>query len=161
LSMEGPRDFPSPAAASCQASCSSKEGAGAITPMPTRRQEKFARLIKEAVSDAIHQGLNDPRITGFVSVTRVHVSADLRNAEVFISIFGGDQTSQKLTFEAIEHGRSRIQSLTADKIDSRFCPVLHLKMDEAFKKTLETIKLIDEASRQLRDKSRMQPGNDL
>ncbi len=120
--------------------------------MPTRRQEKFARLIKEAVSNAIHDGLNDPRISGFVSVTRVQVSADLRSADVFLSIFGGDEPSQRLTFEAIEHGRSRIQSLLAQGLDSKFCPVLHLKIDEAFKKTMETMKLIDEAARQFREK---------
>ena len=120
--------------------------------MPTRRQEKFARVIKETVSNAIRNGLNDPRITGFVSVTRVQVSADLRSADVFLSIFGGDEASQRLTFEAIEHGRSRIQSLMAEELDSKFCPVLHLKIDEAFKKTMETMKLIDEASRQLREK---------
>ena len=120
--------------------------------MPTRRQEKFARLIKETVSGAIHNGLNDPRITGFVSVTRVQVSADLRSADVFLSIFGGDEASQRLTFEAIEHGRSRIQSLMAEELDSKFCPVLHLRIDEAFKKTMETMRLIDEASRELREK---------
>ena len=120
--------------------------------MPTRRQEKFARVIKETVSNAIRNGLNDPRITGFVSITRVQVSADLRSADVFLSIFGGDEASQRLTFEAIEHGRSRIQSLMAEELDSKFCPVLHLKIDEAFKKTMETMRLIDEASRQLREK---------
>jgi ribosome-binding factor A len=128
--------------------------------MPTRRQEKFARLVKEAVSSAIHEGLNDPRIAGFVSVTRVQVSADLRSAEVFLSIFGGDEASQRRTFEAIEHGRSRIQSLMADKLDSKFCPVLHLKMDEAFKKTLETMRLIDRASRQFRDPDLKEPQQD-
>jgi ribosome-binding factor A len=120
--------------------------------MPTRRQEKFARVIKEAVSGAIQNGLNDPRITGFVSVTRVQVSADLRSADVFLSIFGGDEASQRLTFEAIEHGRSRIQSLIAEELDSKFCPVLHLRIDEAFKKTMETMRLIDKASRELREK---------
>ncbi len=128
--------------------------------MPTRRQEKFARLIKEAVSSAIHNGLNDPRITGFVSVTRVQVTADLRNADVFLSIFGGDEASQRLTFEAIEHGRSRIQSLMAEGLDSRFCPVLHLKIDEAFKKTMETMRMIDEASRELREKDAKEPNKD-
>lgn len=128
--------------------------------MPTRRQEKFARVIKESVSNAIHDGLNDPRITGFVSVTRVQVSADLRSADVFLSIFGGDEASQRLTFEAIEHGKSRIQSLLAEGLDSKFCPVLHLKLDEAFKKTLETMKLIDEASRQYKEKDTTEPVQD-
>jgi ribosome-binding factor A len=128
--------------------------------MPTRRQEKFARLIKEAVSSAIRDGLNDPRIVGFVSVTRVQVSADLRSADVFLSVFGGDEASQRRTYEAIEHGRSRVQALMADRLNSKFCPVLHLKIDEAFKKTLETMKLIDQASQQSKSSDPMQSQED-
>jgi ribosome-binding factor A len=119
--------------------------------MPTRRQEKFARLIRGAVSGAIRDGLSDPRIAGLVSVTKVYVSADLRNAEVFVSVFGADEAGQRRTFAAIEHGRSRIQSLMAEQLETRFCPVLHFRMDEGFKKTMETMKLIDEISRQFKD----------
>ena len=113
--------------------------------MPTRRQEKVARVVKEAVSDAIINHLNDPRIDGFVSVTRVDMSADLRNADVYISIFGKDDTAQNKIFTAISHAKSRIQSLVAGRMRSKFCPVLHLYKDEKFKKTLETMKLIDQA----------------
>jgi ribosome-binding factor A len=114
--------------------------------MPTRRQEKAARAVKEAVSDAIANHLNDPRIEGFVSVTRVDVAVDLRIADVYLSIFGKDDVSQKKTFEAITHARSRIQSLLAGKMQSKFCPVLRFHMDEQFKKTLEIIKLIDQTT---------------
>ena len=113
--------------------------------MATRRQEKVARVVKEAISDAIANHLNDPRIEGFVSVTRVDMGADLRNADVYLSIFGGDESAQKKTFLAIEHATNRIQSLLAGKMQSKFCPVLHFYRDEQFKKTLETMRLIDQA----------------
>jgi ribosome-binding factor A len=117
--------------------------------MATRRQEKVARVVREAVSDAIANHLSDPRIEGFVSVTRVETSGDLRNADVYISIFGKDEASQSKTFAAIEHARSRIQSLLAGKVQSKFCPVLRFHKDDKFKKTLETMKLIDEAVSEL------------
>jgi len=113
--------------------------------MATRRQERAARMVKEAVSDAIANHLNDPRIEGFVSVTRVDVAADLRSADVYLSIFGGDDAAQNKTFIAITHARSRIQSLLAGKLQSKFCPVLCFYKDDKFKKTLETMKLIDQA----------------
>jgi len=113
--------------------------------MATRRQEKIARAVKEGVSDAIAHHLSDPRIEGFVSVTRVEMAVDLRNADVYISIFGGDEPAQNKTFAAITHAKSRIQSLVAGKLQSKFCPVLHFYLDEKFKKTLETMKLIDQA----------------
>ena len=120
--------------------------------MATRRQEKVARVVKEAVSDAIAHHLNDPRIVGFVSVTRVEMTADLRNADVYISIFGSDQAGQNKAFTAITHAKSRIQALLADRIHSKFCPVLHFYKDEKFKKTLEILNLIDEAAKDLKKK---------
>lgn len=120
--------------------------------MATRRQEKVARVVKEVVSDAITHHLSDPRITGFVSVTRVDMTADLRNANVYISVFGSDQAGQDKVFMAITHAKSRIQSLLASQVRSKFCPVLHFYQDEKFKKTLETLNLIDQAVKDLKDK---------
>jgi len=120
--------------------------------MATRRQEKVARIVKEAVSDAITHHLNDPRISGFVSVTRVDMTTDLRNADVYLSIFGSDEAGQNKAFMAIKHAKSRIQSLLASQVQSKFCPVLHFYKDEKFKKTLEILNLIDQAAKEFKDK---------
>jgi len=84
-----------------------------------------------------------------VSVTRVDMVADLRSADVYLSIFGKDDAAQNKTFAAITHAKSRIQSLLAGKLQSKFCPVLRFYRDEKFKKTLETMKLIDQAANEL------------
>ncbi len=119
--------------------------------MPTRRQEKVARLVKESVSDAIANHLSDPRIEGLVSVTRVEVTPDLRRASVYVSILGASEAAQSKTYAAIEHARGRIQALLARKLQMRFCPVLRLYQDDKFKKTLETLRLIDQAASELED----------
>ena len=121
--------------------------------MATRRQEKVARIVKEAVSEAIAHHLNDPRISGFVSVTRIDMTTDLRNANVYISVFGSNEAGQNKAFIAITHAKSRIQSILASQIQSKFCPVLHFYKDEKFKKTLEILNLIDQASQQFKDKN--------
>lgn len=112
----------------------------------------MARVVREAVSDAIMHHLSDPRIEGFVSITRVEVATDLRNADVFISVFGKNPASQNKTFAAINHAKSRIQSLLAGRMQSKFCPVLHFYTDDKFKKTLETMELIDKAAKELKEK---------
>jgi ribosome-binding factor A len=117
--------------------------------MPSRRQEKVARVIRDSVSDTIANHLNDPRIEeAFVSVTRVEVTADLRIADVYLSTFGGTEKTQKTAFDAIMHAKKRIQSLLAERIQSRFCPVLNIHKDDKFKKALETIKLIDDLAKE-------------
>jgi len=128
--------------------------------MATRRQEKVARVVKEGVSDAIAHHLSDPRIEGFVSVTRVDMAADLRNADVYVSIFGKDEAAQNKTLAAIIHAKSRIQSLVAGRLQSKFCPVLHFYRDEKFKKALETMKLIDQAVSELKKENPEENLND-
>ncbi len=113
----------------------------------------MARVIRDVVCDAVANRLNDPRIEGFVSVMRVDVAADLRTANVYISIFGCSDVAQDKTFAAIMHARSRIQSLLANKLrDAKFCTVLRLFKDEEFKKTQQTMKLIDQAAGEIKKK---------
>lgn len=114
--------------------------------MPSRRQERMSRVIKEAVSDIINNHLQDPRIEGFISVTEVRPEPDLKSAEVFISIMAANDSKQRLAFAAIQHAAGRIQSLLGDYIESRYCPHLYFHLDERLKKVMETMRLIDEVS---------------
>jgi ribosome-binding factor A len=121
--------------------------------MPTRRQERVARIVKESVSDAVANHLNDPRITGFTSVTRVEMSPDLRNADVYLSVFAETESAKNQSFIAIDHARKRIQSFLGDALESKFCPVLRFHRDEQFQKTLETMRLIDQAASEYHDRT--------
>jgi ribosome-binding factor A len=118
--------------------------------MPSRRQERMARVIKEAVSDIINNHLQDPRIEGFISVTEVNTEPDLKRAEVYLSIMGQDEKKQRLAFSAIQHAAGRIQSLLGDYVKARFCPHLYFNQDDRLKKTMETLKLIDEVSKEFK-----------
>ena len=114
--------------------------------MTTRRQEKIAQVVKQAVSRAIQQDLNDPRIEGIVSVTVVEMAADLRSAEVYLSVLGRSLGAENATYIAIQGARRRIQGVVAKAVKSKFCPVIQLLKDEKFKKTLETMNMIDRAA---------------
>ena len=102
--------------------------------------------LNQVVSDVIANHLSDPRITGFVSVTRVEVLADMRSAEVYLSVFASDGGAKDRTFTAITHARTRIQSFLAEALESKFCPVLRFHVDEQFRKTLDVMRLIDEVA---------------
>ncbi len=112
----------------------------------------MARVVKEVVCDAVANRLGDPRIEGFISVTRVDMTPDLRNANVYLSLFGSSDIAQNKTFAAITHAKNRIRALLAGRLRSKFCPVLNFFKDEDFKKTLETMKLIDQAINELKKK---------
>lgn len=120
--------------------------------MSTRRQEKIARVVRDVVSDAIANHLGDPRITGIVTVTKVEIGPDLRSAEIYLSILADCDSDKNKTFTAIQHAARRIQSLVGAALNCKFCPVLQFHRDEQFKKTLETMRLIDQVVSERRDR---------
>ncbi len=110
----------------------------------------MARVIKEAVSDIINNHLQDPRIEGFISVTEVKIEPDLKRADVFLSIMGKNAEKQQLAFVGIQHAAGRIQALLGNYVKSRFCPHLSFRIDDRLKKTMETLRLIDEVSKEFK-----------
>ena len=81
------------------------------------------------------------------------MSPDLRNADVYLSIFAESEAAKSLGFVALDHARRRIQTFVADAIESKFCPVLRFHRDEQFQKTLETMRLIDQAMSEQRERT--------
>lgn len=113
--------------------------------MTSRRQHKIARAIRESVSNTILSRLSDPRITGLVSVTDVSVSPDMKNATVYLSILAEDEQHQTITYNAICHAVGHIQLQLGRDLTGKHCPHLKFERDEKVKKTLETLRLIEQA----------------
>jgi ribosome-binding factor A len=116
--------------------------------MTTRRQHKIARVIRESVSNTILNRLSDPRITGLVTVTEVDVSPDMKNATVYLSILSPDNRRQATTFEAICHASGPIQLQLGRDLSGKNCPHLRFEKDTKMKKTLETLRLIEQAEQE-------------
>ena len=120
--------------------------------MPSRRQLKVARVIKEAVSDILRNQLNDPRVDGLISITEVDVSPDMRTCDVFLSILSPSEVAARDTFRAVVHATKYIQGEVGKRMTTRYFPALNFKEDVKVKKTLEVLKLIDQASSEYKDK---------
>jgi ribosome-binding factor A len=108
-----------------------------------RRGRRVASLIREVVSRALVTELSDPRM-GLVTVTEVEVSADLRLADVRVSVLG-EPKAQRACMEAIAHSRGHVQERVADAIDMKYCPVLRFHLDESVKKSVAVSALIAKA----------------
>jgi ribosome-binding factor A len=103
----------------------------------------MAEAIREVVSSAILFDVADPRVHS-VTVLRVEVTADLRNAAVYVSIMG-NEAERKQTFRGLIHATGFLQARVAARLQTRFAPILSFKHDESVKKSLEVSRLIDEA----------------
>ena len=93
------------------------------------RQERVEEAIKKEVSTIIHDKLKDPRI-GFVTITRVELSKDLRNAKIFYSVLGKEEDYKK-TKLALDSALGFIRSLVASRINLRFATELMFKEDRS------------------------------
>lgn len=110
--------------------------------MSSRRVLKAAEAIREVVGMAILADLRDPRIE-HVTVTRVEVSADMRNAKVYVSVMG-TEAKQHLALKGLESSAGFLQSKVSDRIDTRYTPRLVFKLDEGVKKSIAIAKMLDD-----------------
>ncbi len=108
------------------------------------RQEKVDSQIRKIVAVALQNEIADPRVDGLISVTKVEVSPDLREAKVHLSVLGGKRTPTTVLAGVMSAGR-RIQGEVADKLPLRYVPRLTFVLDESLKKQAEILKKIDEA----------------
>ena len=111
--------------------------------MPSHRNQRMAEAIREVVATAILFEVADPRVQS-VTVLRVELSGDLRQAKVYVSIMG-TESEQRRALAGLNHATGFIQARVANRLQTRFTPVLSFKLDESVKKSVELGRLIDEA----------------
>ncbi len=102
--------------------------------------------------------LSDPRIDRVrTSVTRVEVAEDLLTAKVYISVMG-TEGQQNRTIQALRHASGHIQELIMRQMSLRATPVLSFLVDREFKKTLETLDIIQRVADEIqqKDEARLQ-----
>src|SRR4051794_34089395 len=117
--------------------------------MPSHRTLRIAEAIREVVSSAILFEVADPRVKS-VTVLRVEVAADQRNATVHVSVMG-TPGEQELALRGLNHAAGFLQSRVAARLQTRFTPILSFKRDESVKKSIEISRLIDTAMAADRD----------
>jgi len=111
--------------------------------MPSHRTLRIAEAIREVVSSAILFEVADPRVKS-VTVIRVEVAADQRNATVHVSVMG-TPGEQELALRGLNHAAGFLQSRVAARLQTRFTPILSFKRDDSVKKSIEISRLIDTA----------------
>ena len=106
------------------------------------RTEQVASLIQRAVQEQLSRGLNDPRIRGLISVTKVTVAPDLADATVFVSVMPAEHT--ELTMHGLQHAAPHLQRGLTKVIRLRRQPRLLFKVDDSIRLAAETMAAITE-----------------
>lgn len=94
--------------------------------LPYKRSQRIGHLLREEVSDIIANRVKDPRL-GFLTVTDVDVTDDLKIARVYISIFRDRE--KEITMEVLNSAKSFIRSELGKRLRMKFIPVLDFRLD--------------------------------
>lgn len=107
------------------------------------RARRVAEAIKEEASRVITQRLADPRL-GFVTVTRVKVTRDLRSAVICVSVLG-DRADRSRTMHALEDAAGYVQSLCGKRLGLRFTPRVQFQFDPGVDNSIRVSELLRQA----------------
>jgi ribosome-binding factor A len=110
--------------------------------MPSQRQERIQHLVRAEISDIIGRDLQDPRL-GLVSVTEVIVSPDLRQARVYVSVYGDEHTRHD-TMEALADATGHIRSELFKRLDLRYSIELTFLYDESLARGARIFELLEQ-----------------
>jgi len=93
----------------------------------TKRTRQLSDVIQRDLSDIIRREVRDPGL-GFVTISGVEVSTDLKLARVHVSVFGSDDEQSK-SFEILEAHRKAIRGALASRLHTRHTPDLEFRLD--------------------------------
>lgn len=101
-----------------------------MPPRDSRRTDRVAEAVREEVAAFLARDARDPRIKGFVTVTGVDMSRDLRHATVFVSIMGSDEERSE-TYEGLKSTAHYLRSHVGKTLRLQFAPEINFKVDES------------------------------
>ena len=110
--------------------------------MATSRMRRVNEVIRQVLGDAIATDLKDPRI-GFVTVTDVDTSPDLRTARVYVSVLG-DEAEREKALAGLRSSHGFLQGKIAAELRMKRTPTLTFHYDESVDRGVRISRLLDE-----------------
>jgi ribosome-binding factor A len=98
--------------------------------------------VREVLSARIAEGLNDPRI-GFVTVTSVETSPDLRHARVYVSVLGSE-AEREATLAGLESAHGLLQQSIAGELRMKRTPTLQFVFDASIERGMRITELLED-----------------
>ena len=111
--------------------------------MTSGRMRRVDEAVREVLSGAITQELKDPRV-GFVTVTAVETSPDLRHARVFVSVLG-DAPQRGRSMDGLRAAHGFLQRRIAAELRIKHTPTLDFIYDDSLDRSLRVQELLREA----------------
>lgn len=112
--------------------------------MAGARMRRVDEAMRAVLSDAIAKDLQDPRV-GFITVTGVKTSPDLRHARVYVSVLGGER-ERAASLEGLQAAHGFLQGRIAQALRLKHTPTLVFDYDESVDRGMRISALLEEAA---------------
>ena len=106
------------------------------------RMRRVNEAVREVVSARLAEGVKDPRI-GFVTVTSVDTTPDLRQARVYFSVLGSEEERSE-TLAGLESAHGLLQQAVATELRMKRTPTLQFVFDESINRGMRVTELLDD-----------------
>jgi ribosome-binding factor A len=110
--------------------------------MAPGRMRRVDEAVRAVLSDAIAKDLQDPRV-GFVTVTGVKTSPDLRHARVYVSVLGDERTRAE-SLEGLRSAHGFLQGLIASELSLKHTPTITFEYDESVDRGMRITELLND-----------------
>ena len=107
-----------------------------------RLSGEYQKAIAEIISNRLKRKTNEMR--GLVSVTKADVSPDLKNAKIYLSVYGNNREEEQKTFAVIREHAGFIRHELAQMMTMRTVPELHFIVDDSMEYGDKIDKIIQE-----------------
>lgn len=116
---------------------------------PYKRSQRLSILLREEIADIIMRRVKDPRL-GFVTVTDVEMSEDLKIARIFISVM--KEEDKDITLEILNSAKGLIRSEISKRVRTKFIPTIEFRID----RSIEHGDRIDKLLREIRERKEVE-----
>jgi ribosome-binding factor A len=110
--------------------------------MTSDRMRRVDEAMREVLSDALGRGLKDPRV-GFVTVTAVETSPDLRHARVYVSVLGTDE-ERSASLDGLSSAHGFLQRRVATALRLKYTPQLVFEEDDTARRAERVERLLSD-----------------
>jgi ribosome-binding factor A len=110
--------------------------------MPGSRMRRVNEAVREVLSGHITEDLKDPRV-GFVTVTGVETSPDLRHAHVYVSVLGSDD-ERDAALEGLRSSAGFLQSKVGQELRMKRTPTLEFHYDDSIDRGMRITELLED-----------------
>jgi ribosome-binding factor A len=118
--------------------------------MASARMRRVNEAVREVLSARLAEGLKDPRI-GFITVTSVETSPDLRHARVFVSVLGDDDERAQ-ALEGLASSRGYLQGRVGSELRMKRTPMLEFVYDPSVDRGMRITELLQETGAEIEDR---------